>query len=89
MQLDRLSHLVFLRNWTNVPLSNLEIFPGCQPGFVLRHEPDFVLQDITRFDLVEKLDSPTVSNVEVEDMIRAEDSVHGVRALRTKSIQAL
>ena len=93
MQLHPLAHLVFLGDRTDVPLVDLELFAGAQPRFVLGHEPYFSVGNAVaataRFKLVEELDLSTIANVEVEDVVRAENSVDRVSALRPKRIETL
>ena len=91
VQLHPFAHLVLLGDRTDVPLVDLEVFAGGQPCLVLGHEPYFGVVDVVaaRFKLVEELDLSPIANVEVENVIRAEDSVHRICALRSKRIETL
>ena len=80
---------MLLRNWTDIPLLDFEVFASRKPSFMLRQEPDFCLHHFSGIDLVKVLESSSVSNVKVEDVIGAENTVDGVSALRPKRVQAL
>lgn len=75
-----------LCNWTNVPLSNLEILTCREPRFVLGHKPDSRLVNIASVELIKEFDAATISYVEIEGVVGAEDAVDRVCALGPEGV---
>ena len=80
---------MLLSNWTDIPLLNFEVFASGEPSFMLRQEPDFCLHYFPSKNLVKVLDSTSVSYVEIEDVVGAENTVDCVSSLRPERVQAL
>ena len=77
---------MMLCNRTYVPLSDLEILSCREPRFVLGHEPDSRLVDIAGVELIKEFDLSTISYVEIQGVVGAEDAVDRVCALGPEGV---